>query len=255
MPLATKNNAIIIKDGKLAENCNCCGGWYCYAPCLKAFAAPVTLVVQGRAIDPRSNSQFTFVSQSHPAGAFPQEKISETWEVLFGTVVYSRVEHFEYSFRNSSGLIEIVMTSNAGAFSGSEVPAYASERLGSVSTVMSLEVIALNQCELYVKTNITQTVSLPRYTSFPCNVGRWTGTHVWSYSPVIRGDDFTSPLEYNQSTVGTYRQALGSSRTYFYDWFACYSQPYPASIINKPPPEFSVSVVCDRMIDPRCLVP
>jgi hypothetical protein len=30
MPLATKNNAIIIKDGKLAENCNCCGGWYCY---------------------------------------------------------------------------------------------------------------------------------------------------------------------------------------------------------------------------------
>jgi hypothetical protein len=30
MPIATKNNAIIIKDGKLAENCNCCGGWYCY---------------------------------------------------------------------------------------------------------------------------------------------------------------------------------------------------------------------------------
>jgi hypothetical protein len=29
MPLATKNNAIIVKDGKLAENCNCCGGWYC----------------------------------------------------------------------------------------------------------------------------------------------------------------------------------------------------------------------------------
>jgi hypothetical protein len=29
MPLATKNNAIIIKDGKLAENCDCCGGWYC----------------------------------------------------------------------------------------------------------------------------------------------------------------------------------------------------------------------------------
>jgi hypothetical protein len=30
MPLATKNNAIIVKDGKLAENCGCCGGWYCY---------------------------------------------------------------------------------------------------------------------------------------------------------------------------------------------------------------------------------
>jgi hypothetical protein len=29
MPLATKNNALIVKDGKVAENCNCCGGWYC----------------------------------------------------------------------------------------------------------------------------------------------------------------------------------------------------------------------------------
>lgn len=31
MPLATKNNAIIVKDGNLAENCGCCGGWYCCA--------------------------------------------------------------------------------------------------------------------------------------------------------------------------------------------------------------------------------
>ena len=29
MPLATKNNAIIVKDGKLAESCGCCGGWVC----------------------------------------------------------------------------------------------------------------------------------------------------------------------------------------------------------------------------------
>jgi hypothetical protein len=29
MPLATKNGSIIVKDGKLAENCGCCGGWYC----------------------------------------------------------------------------------------------------------------------------------------------------------------------------------------------------------------------------------
>ena len=29
MPLATKNGAIILKDGKLAENCGCCGGACC----------------------------------------------------------------------------------------------------------------------------------------------------------------------------------------------------------------------------------
>jgi len=29
MTIATKNGAIIVKDGKLAENCGCCGDWYC----------------------------------------------------------------------------------------------------------------------------------------------------------------------------------------------------------------------------------
>ena len=46
MPLATKNGAIIVKDGKLAENCGCCGGWYCCADkaCL-AKPSSVTLSV------------------------------------------------------------------------------------------------------------------------------------------------------------------------------------------------------------------
>jgi hypothetical protein len=33
MTLATKNGSLIVKDGLLAENCGCCGGWYCYNPC------------------------------------------------------------------------------------------------------------------------------------------------------------------------------------------------------------------------------
>ena len=31
MTLATKNGSLIVKDGLLAENCGCCGGWYCCA--------------------------------------------------------------------------------------------------------------------------------------------------------------------------------------------------------------------------------
>jgi hypothetical protein len=30
MTLATKNGSLIVKDGKIAENCGCCGDWYCY---------------------------------------------------------------------------------------------------------------------------------------------------------------------------------------------------------------------------------
>ena len=29
MNIATQGGKIIVKDGKLAENCGCCGGWYC----------------------------------------------------------------------------------------------------------------------------------------------------------------------------------------------------------------------------------
>jgi hypothetical protein len=255
MPLATKDNAIIIKDGKLAENCDCCGPWYCYAPCLKAFNAPITLIVNGRALNPSVPQSFTVASNPKPPNYFPEYKTYETWKVLGGTAVYSKIEHFEFNFRNSAGFIEREMTSNAGSFSGNEVSAYASERLGSVSTDISLQVIPVDQCKLYVKTVITQTVISPRYGSFPCNVGFWTGTHVWSYSPVIQSDSFTSPLEYNQGTVGNYQQALGESVTYFYDWFACYLQPYPSSIVNKQCPEFSVSVLCDSLEDPRCITP
>jgi hypothetical protein len=46
MPLATKNGSLIVKDGLLAENCGCCGGWYCCADkaCL-AKPSSVTLSV------------------------------------------------------------------------------------------------------------------------------------------------------------------------------------------------------------------
>jgi len=29
MTLATKNGSLIVQDGKIAEDCGCCGGWYC----------------------------------------------------------------------------------------------------------------------------------------------------------------------------------------------------------------------------------
>jgi hypothetical protein len=47
MTLATKNGSIIVKDGRLAENCACCGGWYCCADpaCASDSIASVTATV------------------------------------------------------------------------------------------------------------------------------------------------------------------------------------------------------------------
>jgi len=32
MTIATKNGSVILKSGSVAQNCGCCGGWYCYLP-------------------------------------------------------------------------------------------------------------------------------------------------------------------------------------------------------------------------------
>jgi hypothetical protein len=41
MPLATKSGSLIVKGGSLAENCNCCGGWYCFRQCASCPAGTI----------------------------------------------------------------------------------------------------------------------------------------------------------------------------------------------------------------------
>ena len=60
MPLATKNNALILKDGLLAENCGCCGGWYCHVGvCENAFIGTTAYKVNGQ-VAPFANSTYTW---------------------------------------------------------------------------------------------------------------------------------------------------------------------------------------------------
>lgn len=32
MSIATNNGSVILKSGGIAQNCTCCGGWFCYSP-------------------------------------------------------------------------------------------------------------------------------------------------------------------------------------------------------------------------------
>jgi hypothetical protein len=64
MTLATKNGSLIVKDGKIAENCGCCeGGWYCCIsePCsVDEFVQSVTVNITTGA------DQVVVVDQSAP---------------------------------------------------------------------------------------------------------------------------------------------------------------------------------------------
>jgi hypothetical protein len=82
MTIATKNGAIIVKDGKLAENCECCGGWYCceFEACAIANAIKVTfdspcggdLVGTSKQLEPWNNLYDTFLPESGIGGSFAQ---------------------------------------------------------------------------------------------------------------------------------------------------------------------------------------
>jgi hypothetical protein len=86
MPLATKNNALIVKDGKVAENCNCCGGWYCFcAMCPNGFAplrikCDCTLAVGASSV----TFSITLVSSMAPGLGFIYPGCG-TYQAIFGT--------------------------------------------------------------------------------------------------------------------------------------------------------------------------
>lgn len=53
MTIAQKSGALIVKDGRIASNCNCCGGWYCCPPQWKCnnWASQFTIQVNIQASD------------------------------------------------------------------------------------------------------------------------------------------------------------------------------------------------------------
>jgi hypothetical protein len=66
MPLATKNNAIIVKGGKLAEDCACCGGWYCHIGfCANAFVGSTAYKVNGQVVQFANSTYIWSESTSH----------------------------------------------------------------------------------------------------------------------------------------------------------------------------------------------
>jgi len=70
MTLATKNGSLIVKDGKLAEDCGCCGGWYCYpafGSCCSGGPVSVVFSLSGYLECSLSGSRLTFAAESQTA--------------------------------------------------------------------------------------------------------------------------------------------------------------------------------------------
>jgi hypothetical protein len=87
MTLATKNGSLIVQDGKIAENCGCCGGWYCDRPA--SFVATVSLNV-GSAIytvdPPGSKLPVARITSQHAAAISTTYQLSPLGDCGFAYI-------------------------------------------------------------------------------------------------------------------------------------------------------------------------
>jgi hypothetical protein len=255
MTIATKNGSIIVKDGKLAENCGCCGGWYCYTPCTRAFAAPVTVILQGKALDPNLTQSFS--SNSETTSNYPSGRVQERWYSRFGFLEYEKTELFAYVTDAGFGWSQDSRV-NAGTFSGHEYDDYAAQQLLFLTTHILVQIVLIDSagCRLYVKLQVHESIRAARPQDM-IGAGYVDAYHQYNFSPVIESDTFASPFALTKALAYSLPPALlAPSHAFFYDWFAGQNitpADYPASITGKPCPDFSLLLVCDTLSDPRCV--
>jgi len=135
MTLATKNGSLIVKDGLLAENCGCCGGWYCCIDqnCLSTSISAVTATLSGTdrlrklryvsTTNPSISRWYTLgVAGSSLSGAFALQKQSDgSWA-------------YQYPTRNGGcqDSLKLTVTNGTG---GSAATAYFSLALTTTSMI------------------------------------------------------------------------------------------------------------------------
>jgi hypothetical protein len=88
MTLATKNGSLIVKDGKIAENCGCCGdGWYCCAEkaCVLNGATSATITIQAQDYLRWSNYKISVSDTRYESYSFLGSEIAGTYSLTANT--------------------------------------------------------------------------------------------------------------------------------------------------------------------------
>jgi hypothetical protein len=141
MAIATKNGSIIVKDGKLAENCACCGGWYCCKDTTCAVKEITSVTIQMSAVGYFINRQFRwscnsfnfgtqtndfFVSAgfdgSSLTGIFSLDKQSDTLWSKSVSVVGGCAATLSFRISGTIAYVEVVVY--ASAFQSTDVASY-----------------------------------------------------------------------------------------------------------------------------------
>lgn len=207
MPIATKSGGLIVKDGKLAENCGCCGGWYCCQvnECASDFVNSITVQ-----IIPQS-SEYTFKSLVTAPCGYNQSSGAVPCSSIAGTHSLSRVSATRWS--------ATLAADSLGCFSPKIELLLSYPAVNTVKGTWSLSI--QHSAYWWLKTTQTPSSSFKSLSEMRCeNTPDWTGSPFgcaryaadyerYAFSVINRGsfwDFFCSPLGVLSSQI-----ALGSS--------------------------------------------
>lgn len=124
MPLATKNGSLIVKDGKLAEGCDCCGGWYCDLdptadPAVPCCSAQSLLLTMNFTVSPQLGSPVPGQpAQSEFAARFPMS-VSSSVSLPLSTQNPGVTQYFSETGYNSLGFNEAIFWGGVSISAGS----------------------------------------------------------------------------------------------------------------------------------------
>lgn len=131
MNIATQGGKIILKDGKLAEGCGCCGGWYC---CPQVALCPERLRIRAEVTASDATGIFT-LTDARCSGA----PLSMTAVKILNASALS----------GAHDLTRTQTTPSSSVFEKS----FASDGVGCSGALVSVTVYGTNACEIVLSCN------------------------------------------------------------------------------------------------------
>jgi hypothetical protein len=256
--IVTKGGAVILKDGKAAEDCECCG-WRCTAnspsdQCVLEYAyQPVSLHLNGFAIT-------GIGSQQHYIDGVPYVKVLQhlgsvesgavdIWQCdMYGNTDvrawYSKIRFYNLG-SNTFGdwhLRTDDLCANASPRMGEfvntgDVPHDQSPLVKTIETII-VSCSGMASCSLGVRIDTTRFFRLYNCSALNPNLG-YTNEYVErNWWPGFPSDQYDGPIVLTNTNISGIIEPFYAHT--FSEWFG--PRPYPEALVNLAPPEFNVSV-------------
>jgi hypothetical protein len=261
-PIATKNNAIILKDGSVGTDCGCCVDvWRCTGgagdPCVLLYAyQPAAIELNGVAITGVGSRQLQ-VDQVPYSNVLQYTSESEfgEWNIWtcdqYGNTGvrawHHKIRFYNLGFNNVSALCENASPRMGDFVDTGDAAHDESPVVKTIETVMVL-CSGMASCSLDVQIDTTR-----RFRFYKCSI---TSPSIFrtayvqrNWWPAFPSDQYSGPIVLTHTNIAGIADPIYTNA--FSEWGSTLGDPNP--LLNLAPPDFHVSVSAE--LQPSACVP